>query len=142
MDKDELDQESEDALSALMGIAKGGGYITDFMAEGRERDELEAFYARLEDLDLGWAEQDRYEALVREAKAWLAQRCRRPRQDCLPGHVTAFMDAVFMPGHQDSLSASGAPCCAPATVPRALDHLCAWCAAGLRLHSWCLLAEC
>jgi len=140
-DEAERDQKPDETLLVLMGAAEGEGWIFDALAEGPERDGLAAVYARLEHYDIGGAEQDRYEALVRMAEAWLAQRCRRPRQDCLPGHVTAFMDAVFMPRHQDSLSASGAPCCAPRTVQRALDHLCAWFAAGLRPHSWCLLAE-
>ncbi len=140
-DEAELNQDPEDALQALMGVAEGGDYITNALAEGPERDTLEAVYARIQEYDIGGADQDRYKALVREAEAWLAQRCRRPRQNCLPGHVTAFMNAVFIPRHQDFLSAGGAPCCAPVTVQRALDHLCAWFVAGLRLHSWCLLAE-
>jgi len=52
-DEAELNQDPEDALQALMGVAEGGDYITNALAEGPERDTLEAVYARIQEYDIG-----------------------------------------------------------------------------------------
>jgi hypothetical protein len=132
----ELDQGPESAPPAMPGGMEGAGSPGD--AQGEESQEfragLAAVYARIEQYGPG-------RAFIREAEAWLAQCCQRTRQDCLPGHVTAFMEAVFVPGHQDARSASGAPCCAPRTVERALSRLNVWFKGAGRTNRWSMLAE-
>ncbi len=131
-----LGQGPEGAPPAMPGGMEGAGSRCD--ARGEESQEyragLAAAYARIEQYGPG-------RAFIREAEAWLAQCCQRTRQDCLPGHVTAFMEAVFVPGHQDARSASGAHCCAPRTVERALSRLMVWFKGAGRTKPWALLAE-
>jgi len=131
-----LGQGPEGAPPAMPGGMEGAGSRCD--ARGEESQEyragLAAAYARIE-------QYGPWRAFIREAEAWLAQCCQRTRQDCLPGHVTAFMEAVFVPGHQDARSASGAPCCAPRTVERALSRLMVWFKGAGRTKPWALLAE-
>jgi len=131
-----LGQGPEGAPPAMPGGMEGAGSRGDARAEESQeyRAGLAAAYARIE-------QYGPWRAFIREAEAWLAQCCQRTRQDCLPGHVTAFMEAVFVPGHQDARSASGAPCCAPRTVERALSRLMVWFKGAGRTKPWALLAE-
>jgi len=89
----------------------------------QEPEGLAAVHALVERYGCGRAGREGYEGSVGGLEAWLAQCCQRTRQGCVPQHVAAIMEMVLIPMYLDAMSASGAPCCAPRLVQRALGHL-------------------
>ncbi len=118
-----------DALRALPGVGERAGVGDGTHSEWAQAPEgLAAMRARTALLGYRPARAERaeraaYEALAAAFEAWLAQCCQRTGRDCVPEHVTIFMETVFVPAHLDSTSASGARCCAWQTVQLAMDHL-------------------
>jgi len=132
MEEAAREQRLLDALRALPGVGERAGVWDGVHSEwAQEPEGLAAVRARTALFGYGppraeRAERAAYEALIAAFQAWLAQCCHRTPRDCVPEHVTIFMETVFVPAHLDSTSASGARCCAWQTVQLALRHLRGW----------------